>query len=96
MVVAQFECVCRSTALELRSAIKVYVLFCEQFNGHVVNGVDLHFKYDGLEQCFNAGIALHVGVLGNEKRDAALPKALSILAHHVVTHYLYIAPIGLK
>ena len=49
MVVAQFECVCRSTALELRSAIKVYVLFCEQFNGHVVNGVDLHFKYDGLK-----------------------------------------------
>ena len=66
------ECVCWLAALELRSTIKVHVLFCEQFNGHVVNGVHLHFKYDGLEQCFNAGVALHVGVLGYKKRDAAL------------------------
>ena len=66
------ECVCWLAALELRSTIKVHVLFCEQFYGHVVNGVHLHFKYDGLEQCFNAGITLHVGVLGYKKRDAAL------------------------
>ena len=59
-------------SLELRSTIKVHVLFCEQFYGHVVNGVNLHFKYDGLKQSFNAGIALHVGVLGYKKRDAAL------------------------
>ena len=36
-------------SLELRSTIKVHVLFCEQFYGHVVNGVNLHFKYDGLK-----------------------------------------------
>ena len=72
MAVAYYKRICWFASLELRSTIKVHVLFCEQFYGHVVNGVNLHFKYDGLKQSFNAGIALHVGVLGYKKRDAAL------------------------
>lgn len=35
--------------LKLRSAIKLNVLFCKKFDGHVVYGIDLLFKYDGLE-----------------------------------------------
>ena len=35
--------------LKLRSAIKLNVLFGKKLDGHVVYGVDLLFKYNGLE-----------------------------------------------
>ena len=82
--------------LKLRSAIKLNVLFGKKFDGHVVYGIDLLFKYDGLEQRFNTGIALHVSMLSNKKRDTALPKTFGIFTYHVVAHYLHVAPIGLK
>ena len=82
--------------LKLRSAIKLNVLFCKKLDGHVVYGIDLLFKYDGLEQRFNTGIALHVSMLSNKERDTALPKTFGIFTYHVVAHYLHVAPIGLK
>lgn len=82
--------------LKLRSAIKLNVLFCKKLDWHVVYGVDLLFKYDGLEQRFNTGIALHVSMLSNKERDTALSKTFGIFTYHVVAHYLHVASIGLK
>ena len=82
--------------LKLRSAIKLNVLFCKEFDGHVVYGIDLLFKYDGLEQRFNTSISLHVSMLSYKERDTALPKTFGIFTYHVVAHYLHVAPIGLK
>ena len=69
--------------LKLRSAIKLNVLFCKKFDGHVVYGIDLLFKYDGLKQCFNTSISLHVSMLSNKERDTALPKTFGIFTYHV-------------
>lgn len=82
--------------LKLRSAIKLNVLFGKKLDWHVVYGVDLLFKYDGLEQRFNTGIALHVSMLSNKERDTALSKTFGIFTYHVVAHYLHVASIGLK
>ena len=82
--------------LKLRSAIKLNVLFSKKLDGHVVYGIDLLFKYDGLEQRFNTSISLHVSMLSYKERDTALSKTFGIFTYHVVAHYLHVAPIGLK
>ena len=80
--------------LELGTPIEIYILLAKQLNGHVIDGVDLIFQHDGTEQRVDTGISLQKGVLGNEKRDAALSETFCILAYHVVAHNLYVATVG--
>ena len=54
------------------SSVEVDILFGENFDGHVVDGVHLSFQHDGIEEGIHAGIALLISMLGYQERDTPL------------------------
>ena len=78
------------------ASVEIYVFFCEQFDGHIVDGFYLLFEDDGLEEGVDTGITLHIGMLGDEEGDATLFQAGSIFFYHVVAHDLYVSAIGMQ
>ena len=81
---------------KIGSSVEINVLATQQFNGHVVDRGHFLLHDDCVEERAHAGKSLHVGMLGNEERNAALPDAFGILWHHVVAHDLHVASVALQ
>jgi hypothetical protein len=79
---------------DILSTIETDVFLAQQFNGHVVDRVDLFLEDDGIKQRVDTCIALHESMLRNETGNAALTYTLRILGYHVVAHNLDVTAIA--
>jgi hypothetical protein len=76
------------------ATIEINILLGKQFDGHVVHWIHLFLQNDSIEECIDASITLHEGMLGNQERDAALTYAFRILGYHIVAHNLDVATVA--
>ena len=83
-------------ALELGSAIEIYVFLHQQLDRHIVYRRNFLLQHDGLEERVYAGVTLHVGVLGDEEGDASFAQTAGIFLHHIVAHDLNVTAVGLQ